>query len=952
MAQIKRIQLRGISRTPSDRLTADGGCAESLNVYLDSEETAPVLKPEDITEKVGLVGNRKFSRVFIHKMQTKENYICVGETDDSFVEVGVYVGDVFRTIFTLDRGDAVVNITSFGNTIGITTNQSTYWFLYKNGVYSELGTKVPFPNFTLANYEVEGRDLDDAESELEVVRRFKVSDWKLNDDRIRKFDFEALEESFEGNRPIEDEDSLSLLTELWKKFQQAETVNRKQSVFNHQVHAVLAIKLIDESEIISAPIVLGAGFNQPLTIEYKNLYGEYYESGGDGENSYSNTEYTYSTELDCKINAAYKLFLKINEATDFFDNWKDIIDSINVYISNRVATNLPKDSAIGRNVDTVITDDSNIDEETGNGYRNHEAKTTAVIELGNAEYDYEQEHLNASVFKLFKSYRLQDLEKLAEGVVVEVKEEEMSEDYIPDLLDFQKASMVNYDTTFSDSTTYNSRLIVSGIKETKEFSIPSLNAVNFTNKELVDEFIAPYPKSHDAVGLEQYYRLTFYLRDNDGNEMTIAAKHPFSKGSSKASYIRYGDDLTLKDMNVYANAFQFIICPDRRAYKVDVEFSASNGIKSIAHLDLKEHPFLSCSYYYGGMDMNLADACDDFESSYIDAPTSFIEDIPNKIYISKVDSPFIFPIGSRYTFQSRVLGVAIAAVALSQGQFGQFPLYVFTEDGIWAMETATDGSFVSPKPLPREVCSNPASITPIDQAVVFMSDKGLMLLQGSQITELSPYMNGKHYALNGSATTIVNGQQKFTDLIEAMSNPQAFMEFMKGAEIGYDYQGKRLICFNKDEAYQYVYKLDTQTWHKLFHPGAAIGAMPLNSYPRCEVMTVAGDATRIVDFSTSLDGSNTQTPERGVVVSRPFDLQEPDVLKTITDVRVRGNFAKGAVKFILQGSQDGINFHTISTLRGQSWKLFRIILLADLSLHERISWIDVMYESRFTNRLR
>ena len=102
-----------------------------------------------------------------------------------------------------------------------------------------------------------------------------------------------------------------------------------------------------------------------------------------------------------------------------------------------------------------------------------------------------------------------------------------------------------------------------------------------------------------------------------------------------------------------------------------------------------------------------------------------------------------------------------------------------------------------------------------------------------------------------------------------------------------------------------------------------------------------------------IEGENVEPHSvKGVIATRILDLDEPDILKTITDVRVRGAFQKGAVKFILQGTQDGIHFYTISTLRGKAWKKFRIILLTDLNVHERVSWIDIMYESKFDNRLR
>ena len=59
MAEIKRIQLRGISRAPSDRLTEDGGVAESLNIQIDNTEAAPIVQPKDVSEKWGFPNNIK-----------------------------------------------------------------------------------------------------------------------------------------------------------------------------------------------------------------------------------------------------------------------------------------------------------------------------------------------------------------------------------------------------------------------------------------------------------------------------------------------------------------------------------------------------------------------------------------------------------------------------------------------------------------------------------------------------------------------------------------------------------------------------------------------------------------------------------------------------------------------------------------------------------------------------
>lgn len=1033
-SMIKQIQLRGISRSPSDRMSEDGGCAESLNAYLDNTEVAPALTPEDITTSLGLPDDLQADKVFIHKTPNFEKFIIVQDK-----QVGCIKDGQLEVFLTVGATETIVSVMSFGNTIGVTTESYTYWVLFKNGEYSVLGTQIPFPKFRLANYEVEGRDLANEDSDIDVIRDFEVSDWKLNDDSIRVLSYNALKESFDTNEDIQDEDSLSLITEVWEKFTQAEAINREKGVFNHQIHAILSVKLIDGSELISTPILLSAGFNQPLSIDYTNIVEEYYEAGGDGENSYVTNETTYSTSLKCKLRTAFKLFLQINEDESFFESWRDVIDSINIYISPRIAANIPKARAKMDKYDVGTEEESNIDEETGDGYRRTTTTTSAEIVLGSSDYDYEEQHLNASVFRLFKSYDLQDFKKLVEGQVVEVEKETMSDDSIEELLDFSKASMTNYNTSFKNSLVYNSRVVAYGIRELQEFYIPNLNAVNYANKSLPETDYRPAsPAEYSSSELQQFFTLTFYLKDTNGEEKTITARHPYIPERGELTYIQYGDGIQLGAIDTYANAYAFIICPEKTAYRVDVNFDYFRpGLGGIVHagvgrFELKEHPYLNCSYYYGGVDTNLVDRCGDYEL-VVGASSSPVE-YPNKIYISNLDSPFVFPLNGRHTFQSRIIGVAVATTALSQGQFGQFPLYVFTEDGIWAMETASDGSFVTSKPLSRDVCINAESITSIDNAVVFVTERGVMMIQGSQVTNLSPFMNGKHYAIEETPADMMEQMETYSGFVNTLKDTTPFMTFIKEASVAYDYTGKRLIFINRNKDYQYCFHLNTNTWHKMQNEGVNLIA-PINSYPECLVQgrneraithlnvttneaqisreesidiinaflsengyetfeeetlslflegeefinvdhwdevtidefiemldvyhisviksNVVMEDTTIFDLSTTLDVAlESQTAQKGVIITRPIDFGYADVKKTIKDIRIRGQYRKGAVKFMLLASDDGLTYHYVNTLRGRSWKLYRVIILTDLAPEERISWIDVDFEPRFQNRLR
>ena len=299
--------------------------------------------------------------------------------------------------------------------------------------------------------------------------------------------------------------------------------------------------------------------------------------------------------------------------------------------------------------------------------------------------------------------------------------------------------------------------------------------------------------------------------------------------------------------------------------------------------------------------------------------------------------------------------MAVAASPISMGQFGQYPLYLFQDNGVYAVKISSDGRVESrPDLVTAEVCINVDSIIPVADSVYFMTARGLLNVRGAAVTNASEYMNGKPFVYGGNAASIIQGTEHAPFIEEIIS----FYEFMSNPAVrcAFDYEGSRLIYFNPSINSQYVYCIKTATWHRTMYRNLN---KALNVFPKCIVTTSntvrVGSIMRneygLLDLSTSFDIQNT-TPEKGVIVTRPFDLDNPDVLKTIKDVRVRGQFAKGAVKFILQGSQDNVNWYTISTLRGKSWKTFRLILLTDLDIHERISWVDVQYETRFTNKLR
>lgn len=987
----KQIQLRGISRTPSDRLTNDGGCAESLNVQLDNTELAPSFYPDDVTTKRGLPADLEAEKIFIHKTNLYTNAIVV---IDRFVYS--FVLNQQGLILELNPEELVNDITSIGNTVVIATNQRLCYLLYQSLTYSFLGSGIPKPEIsfeTVSNYypdEITSLRLVSQQTEnlINYIQLLDVNVWK-----------KAIEDKKVDNNTQYVKELDGVNTNLWNGIKQKidDAHKKKRRVAPFFVRS--AVKLYDDTYYhISDPILIGAGIDGWLEIEGEKIVGR---------SSGTSTSITYRLKNIIESTAYLKEF---NDK-----GWEDLIKSIDIFISTPIYV-----PAIG-------------------SYFTHIKETSAVIngivdtyryEIGLDQKNFEEELLSKSNFFKIKSFDLNHLEELKKGYNLADNYDFTYEEKLEN--EDQLIDEAKHREPIADSLqSYNNQLLASLSSERLIESSPLINATNIPLDSVYNSTSGPYAIAYLIETANGIYR---QIGKKSGNVLLDTYEKQIGSEMGTSMY--------------EAQPFGLLFCSDVRCKEIEIWNTGE-----VYSIKTKRHPFLPYAYAYWGIDKTIRDLDfrgDDVElEHFIEGSKESIE-VDNKLYVSKSSNPFIFPEKSIFTFSSRILSTAIATSALSEGQAGQFPLYVFTEDGIWAMETAADGSFVTSKPLSREVCINPDSITPLDNAVVFVTAQGVMMLQGSQVVNISPNMNGRHYQIENSARTIIENQDFFCDLLPALSDNTHFFAFVKEATVAYDYAGRRLIFIKKDEKYQYIYKLDTQTWHKSAY-GVNLVA-PINSYPECLVqgfltidnpdaeniyiecehpmesvteyqidivfqdmssnsknilaltepnisekdnyakfltgeisrVKVNGDelladsiideinywwerenvscgyaeispeidAARIYNLSTILDAAESKTPTKGVIATRPLNLGEPDVFKTITDIRVRGQYPKGAVKFILLGSNDGVTFYTINTLRGKAWKLFRIIILADLQPTDRISWIDVQYETKFTNKLR
>ena len=1000
MGKISRIQLRGISRTPSDRIVSDGGCEESLNVYLDNAESAPAFKPEDVTKKLGLP-NVLADYAFVHKTAQYEHIVLQEGAD-----VVAYVKGQRQVIFNEERLK-VNDITSVGNTLIITTDSNMYYVLYNERKYTVLGNKVYFPHINFEPSAVDG------------TYPVFLTKTTLGDAWFEKMPSEeGWNAKYNGKTSSRNDTVTKSINEMLKEFGPAVEAKRQELLEENgwlcgTVFIRYAVELYDGTKYSSMPILISPKSINPISTKI-TIEGSY-RRDNQGVESTSSIRNEIRSEL-----SFFAIEAKMDDVSEELLKWKDIIKSINLYISFSTIDTYSKDVSRLYNRSEVrqnLSDSSWQTTYTGDLFlgskQNEEDVEKTLLRLSSQTYlmcemDVDTS-LNTSGIDGDATMGIQTtIADLINGTTLNLTKLKEIQTY--ELLN--EDDMKHYTVFAKRLNTYNNRTILTQPSQVLAYDYNALNAYE------------KGPQDDENFTLDQWDQLevTYLIKGVEGD--FVVKSGPFIYKTEE-----YHEDAQQETV------YPFQIFPDARAYKMIIKRSVyydeiEDGVKYVRYgvFDMKPHPYLDCAYYFGGLDNSLPSLC-----TQADAPAysiNNVEEVGNKIYVSSFENPFYFPIEGRFTFQSEIIGIAVASAALSQGQFGRFTLYVFTGDGIWVTETDEEGKLQGIKAMRRDVCVNANSITSIDDAVVFVTNKGLMMVSGSQAVNLSPFMNGRHYTLDSDAKVIIQNHKDFSHLIPAMTDATPFMAFMKKASIAYDYSGQRLICIAPDEKYQYIYKLDTQTWHKVAH-GIDFKAV-LNSYPECFVQAVREETivrtfwrvteygsqeeldylagkirivlpdltdseirefldqeraievtglseddqewlanemdtynvatvyeerkdgetiTRIYDVSTILDAADPQPVEKGIIVTRPLNLGEPDVKKIVQDIRIRGTFERGKVQYILLGSDDGIRYYS-TRLKQKSWKLFRIVIAANLAPTERISWIDVMFDTRYTTRLR
>lgn len=391
----------------------------------------------------------------------------------------------------------------------------------------------------------------------------------------------------------------------------------------------------------------------------------------------------------------------------------------------------------------------------------------------------------------------------------------------------------------------------------------------------------------------------------------------------------------------------FFFYPDPKAKAVEFVHGSNHYYKK-----LSVHPRLNGSYYYIGLpgpsdneyyqgvdyyaDLKLADSEPDIckLASYSDYET-----LPNDIMTSEVNNPFVFNAeGDNSVGTGKIIGLVANTVAISQGQFGQYPMIVFTTQGIYALYVNSNGLFSSSAPLSREVCNNPDSITPTDGAVFFTSDKGLMRMIGAQIVCISDQMMGKKFV-------------KSDGIGIDCGTAESFANYLKDCKIGYDYKEKCLHIINAGYTYHYVVDIATSAITRCKNTGNKKYQYVVNNYPDNFIEDEDGN---VYSFINKPDINEDTNSYDGILLSRPIKFGNAQLLKSLRQVLHVDDIHSGAsVTLHVYVSNNLKDWGELKSLRGMGWKYFRFGLsFSGLSATDSYSGLLAITQGRRTDKLR
>lgn len=406
---------------------------------------------------------------------------------------------------------------------------------------------------------------------------------------------------------------------------------------------------------------------------------------------------------------------------------------------------------------------------------------------------------------------------------------------------------------------------------------------------------------------------------------------------------------------------------DSRAYRMQITYH--NGLQDMVIADntLKKNEGINFSYWVNPTftASNLTPVANYQEiEKYQSEITSYTALDPNKetpydanrVQVSEIQNPLIYPAANSYQIGTgEIIALASGSEPLSVGQFGQFPLQVFTTKGIWTMQIGL-GSVLYTNILPvnGEVADNVNNILSMMGGVLYSTLRGLFILHGAQVSQISEIIEGKPKDFGSDEITTLLTDARFTpSLVDSISDIN-FLDYLLGSSVGFDQIQKELIVTNKDKGYSYVFSFESKYWTKV----SGSYKLLINAWPHLYALT----DTDI--YNLSLESDHTIDT---MIITNALRLDHPQVMKKIERLILRCDLTSSSQAGIyLFGSDDlnawqlltgqqktGTHLKDLMIIRSHgSAKYYLLVINGNITTDSEIKNIDLKYVAKWIDKIR
>ena len=918
MNEIKQQQLtwnKGMTNVPSDLVCDDNTCECEVNMIYRDGEHRPI---QD--EQLMFGGNKLLPVLFVHKYNNYKHYISLkpDKTITWYDEEGVLAPKDIENAPVL--GDNV-QVEAIGNTLIVNSSNGLEYYLWKpgSGNYKYLGNKVPEP-------KVEFRFLCDKD-DLEMSELTKLggnvdsADWYvyIGDGKQKEYNDGAVGAYSANKKKIAHKGGFS------NPFFIRYAVEMYDGRFTNMSIPVLMIPTLRSSVWLTK----GKGNDHNTDFYMLTLYQKLrYISTAD-----------YSEWIDIVKGI---VFFKTDDV--------DIYDTVSDQIIRK--TEEKKPNCFGKYDLSYITNEIYYSD-------------TGIVSLGKnkiTSFDLTEKQLDGylveGLTRKADSQILQELKKLS----VFYKIKEIGTDIVTQwtTLTFNPGDLENLTTLQTASDDYYSHAPISGDglyvynQRTNLFRIRRRfwEGAKYFCQYDYDIFVGTYS-----------VKIFVYIKVSDGDriiESEISGVEQLGR-----VYFYYPDP----------RAYKVLFVMDRSGYNEAVFKGQESSVKYMAlTYSLKEHEFLNGAIWLGNLPKMeesttegkieiTKDSNGNYHTTYTPCTSTLsypdvIEDLPwaplselpvenkkseylvNQIWTSEVNNPWVFTAKGNNTIGSgEILGLASQTTALSQGQFGQYPLIAFCSDGIWALQTDNEGLYSAVHPMSREICNNPNSITETDGYVFFTTEKGLMVVDGGQVRCVSEQLSGK--VADSMNTVVYNGAL-------AETAPLNLKEYLKECYIAYDYRDSLLWIFKPGRTIAFVYSMKDGTFGMKVIPNIQ---RAINDYPDTLLQDKDGKVYSLLNRGDINNDSKSYDCE---LISRPMKLENSTALKTLSRIKLIYEQAKSKQAEVkVFASNDCKNWVRVLSLHGRGFKYWKFaVRFKSMSAVDTFSGALINTQERYIYRLR